>query len=68
MMYGMTAAYGIHGQAHGMPGQAPALPGQPPVMPGQHGMAMPPHMAAVTMTTPVSSHPQMSASEVYTTT
>lgn len=62
MMYGITA-YGIPGQAPGMPGQPPAIPGQAPLMPGQHGMAMPSHVAA-TLTTPVSAHPQMAASEV----
>lgn len=61
-MYGMAPP----GYGPAIAGQAPAMHGQAPLMPGQHTMAMPPHMGTATMTTPVSNHPQMSASEVYT--
>lgn len=54
MMYGMTAAYGL-------PGQAPSLGAQSAAA---AAAAVPPHLATATITTPVSSHPQMSASEV----
>ena len=30
MMYGMTAAYGMHGQTAGLAGPPPSLPGQAP--------------------------------------
>lgn len=64
MMYGMTAAYGLSGQTHGMPGQGPPLPGQGAGLAGQPPMAVPPHLAG-SLTTPVSSHPQLSSPEVY---
>ena len=61
MMYGMTAAYGLSGQTPGIPGQGPPLHGQGAGLAGQPPMAVAPHLTA-SMSTPASTHPQMSFS------